>query len=183
MIHIIRPEVFASGDAATAPLGIVSPKNMELLDAVQRVVDNTWNEIGDEIAGPTGRKACRMESAKSSHPEFPLFASMLASMPSLSNGQPPPLCASHTYILWPVVYTRPSCIVVALMHGCPFAIIVQSHGMDSRERGMMIHTWNSPDPLSVSMFNVNYSQTRHTRAACCCVAHTHRVHVYHLIPA
>ena len=94
-----------------------------------------------------------------------------------------PLWSAHTYILWPVVYTRPSYIVVALMHGCPFAIIVQSHGMDSRERGMMIHTWNSPDPLSISMFNVNYSQTRHTRAACCCVAHTHRVHVYHLIPA
>ena len=97
-MHIIRPEVFASGDAATAPLGIVSPKNMELLDAVQRVVDETWREIGNEVAGDTGRRACRMESAKSSHPEFPLFASMLASMPSLSNGQPPPLCACMTAV-------------------------------------------------------------------------------------
>ena len=97
-MHIIRPEVFASGDAATAPLGIVSPQNMELLDAVQRVVDDTWNEIGDEVAGPTGRKACRMESAKASHPEFPLFSAMLASMPSLSNGQPPPLCACMTAV-------------------------------------------------------------------------------------
>ena len=100
-MQIIRPEVFASGDAALAPLGIVPPKNMELLDAVQRVVDETWNEIGDEVAGPTGRKACRMESARSSHPEFPLFASMLASMPSLSNGQPPPLCACTTTVYPP----------------------------------------------------------------------------------
>ena len=92
-MHIIRPEVFATRDAATAPLGIVSPKNMELLDAVQRVVDDVWEDIGEEVAGPTGRKACRIESARSSHPEFPLFSAMLASMPSLSNGQLPSLCA------------------------------------------------------------------------------------------
>ena len=86
-MHIVRTEA-----AASAPLGIVSPQNMDLLDAVQRVVDATWNEIGDEVAGPNGRAACRMESAKASHPEFPLFSTMLASMPSLSNGQPPPMC-------------------------------------------------------------------------------------------
>ena len=97
-MHIIRPEVFASGDTALAPLGIVSPKNMELLDAVQRVVDDTWEEIGEEVAGPTGRRACRMESAKASHPEFPLFSAMLASLPSLSNGQLPPLCVCMTAV-------------------------------------------------------------------------------------
>ena len=59
---------------------------MELLDAVQRVVDDIWDEIGDEVAGTTGRRACRTESANASHPEFPLFSAVLASMPSLSNG-------------------------------------------------------------------------------------------------
>ena len=93
MLHILLPEA-----SATAPLGIVSPQNMELLDAVQRVVDDVWNEIGDEVAGPNGREACRIESAKASHPEFPLFSTMLASMPSLSNGQPPPLCMCMTAV-------------------------------------------------------------------------------------
>ena len=41
ILYNSRPEVFTVGNAATpvSPLGIVSPKNMELLDAVQRVVD------------------------------------------------------------------------------------------------------------------------------------------------
>ena len=88
MLHILRPEVFTVGNAATpvSPLGIASPTNMALLDAVQRVVDTIWNDIGDEVAGKDGRMACRIESAKASHPEFPLFSAVLASMPSLSNG-------------------------------------------------------------------------------------------------
>ena len=88
MLHILRPEVFTVGNAATplSPLGMVSPQNMALLDVVQRVVDNIWDEIGDDVAGATGRRACRIESAKASHPEFPLFSAVLASMPSRSNG-------------------------------------------------------------------------------------------------
>ena len=41
---------------------------------------------------------------------------------------------------------------------------------------MKIHIWNGADPLSVSMFNVNYSQTRHIRAVRWCVAFIHMPH-------
>ena len=145
ILYISRPEVFTVGNAATpvSPLGIVSPANMALLDAVQRVVDAKWNEIGEKVAGKTGRMACRIESAKASHPEFPLFAAMLVSMPSLSNGSPPSLCvcmtavcplhqspspttnATSTYnrIVW-VVYISSPCTVVSLTYGCPSTVIV-----------------------------------------------------------
>ena len=144
------PEVFTVGNAATpvSPLGIVSPQNMALLDSVQRVVDAKWNEIGEHVAGKKGRMACRLESAKASHPEFPLFASMLASMPSLSNGPPSSLCmcmtavcplhkssyhttkafGAYTHIVW-LVYMPPSCTVVSLAHGCPSIGTVYSHGI------------------------------------------------------
>ena len=145
ILHILLPEVFTVGNAATpvSPLGIVSPANMALLDGVQRVVDKKWGEIGERVAGKTGRMACRLESAKASHPEFPLFASMLASMPSLSNGPPSSLCMcmtavcplhkslSHTtkaisaysHTVW-LVYMSPPCTVVSLTHGCPSIVTV-----------------------------------------------------------
>ena len=109
MLHILRPEVFTVGNAASpvSPLGIVSPQNMELLDAVQRVVDNIWNVIGDDVAGATGRRACRIESAKASHPEFPLFSVVLASMHSLSNGSPLSLRACMTAVC-PLHQSSPS---------------------------------------------------------------------------
>ena len=80
------------------PLGIVSPEHMALLGGVQRVVDDVWAEIGDEVAGATSRKACRIEAAKSSHPEFPIFSAVLASMPSLANGHIMPVCAHITSV-------------------------------------------------------------------------------------
>ena len=144
-LYISRPDVFTVGNAATpvSPLGIVSPANMALLDGVQRVVDQKWNEIGDKVAGKTGRMACRIESAKASHPEFPLFASMLASMPSLSNGSPSSLCvcmtavcplhqspspttnvtSTYNRLVW-VVYISSSCTVMSLAYGCPSTVTV-----------------------------------------------------------
>ena len=83
------------------PLGIVSREHMALLGGVQRVVDDVWAEIGDEDAGATGRKACRIESAKSSHPEFPIFSAVLASMPSVANGRILPVC-SHIAAVRPL---------------------------------------------------------------------------------
>ena len=126
-----------------AQLGIVSLANMELLDGVQRVVDDKWNEIGERVAGKTGRMACRIESAKASHPEFPLFASMLASMPSLSNGSPSSLCVcmtavcslhqspspitnalnTHGRIGW-IVYISSPCNVMSLAYGRPSTVTV-----------------------------------------------------------
>ena len=67
---------------------IVSPEHCELLDGVQRISDQLWLENGPEIAGATGYRAVKLLSATNSHPEFPIFATMLASVPSLANGQP-----------------------------------------------------------------------------------------------
>ena len=94
---------------------------------------------------------------------------------------PHPLHSTYTCISWSVGYTRSSCIVVALICGCPFAVIIPSHVIDTRERGMKIQIWNGADPLSVSMFNCNYSQTRHVHAVRCCVASTHRSHGWHVM--
>ena len=73
---------------------IVSPEHCELLDGVQRISDQLWSENGQEIAGATGYKAIKLLSATNSHPEFPIFATMLASVPSLANGPPArlPVC-------------------------------------------------------------------------------------------
>ena len=70
-------------------LGIVSPENCDLLDGVQRIVDEAWRTHGADIAGVRGYKAVRLQAARDSHPEFPIFASCLASMGSLGNGPIP----------------------------------------------------------------------------------------------
>ena len=70
-------------------LGIVSPDNCELLDGVQRIVDEAWRKHGADIAGDRGYKAIRIQAARDSHPEFPIFASILGSCPSLGNGHLP----------------------------------------------------------------------------------------------
>ena len=76
-----------------APTGIVSPAHCELLDGVQRIVDEAWQEHGPTIAGSVGYKAVRMQSARDSHPPFPIFASMLGAIPSLANGHIPPFAS------------------------------------------------------------------------------------------
>ena len=68
------------------PEGIVSPANCDLLDGVQRIVDDLWAEFGEEIAGKRGKRACQIQAARDSHPEFPIFSAILSSMPSLGNG-------------------------------------------------------------------------------------------------
>ena len=73
------------------PEGIVSPANCDLLDGVQRITDEAWSLLGKEIAGPRGKVACQIQAARDSHPEFPIFAAMLGSMPSLGNGNTQPL--------------------------------------------------------------------------------------------
>ena len=73
------------------PEGIVSPANCDLLDGVQRITDEAWALYGPTIAGPRGKMACQIQGARDSHPEFPIFAAMLGSMPSLGNGNTPPL--------------------------------------------------------------------------------------------
>ena len=73
--------------------GIASPAHCELLDGVQRIVDDAWLQWGPEIAGELGYKAVRMQSARDSHPPFPIFASMLGAIPSLANGHIPPFAS------------------------------------------------------------------------------------------
>ena len=93
---------------------IVSEENCILLDKGQAVADNMWKQHRHSIAGAKGGKACRYLSALNSHPEFPIFATALATMPALGNG-----------------------ITVSL--------------------------WGDEEPLSMTLFNVNYSQTRKSR--------------------
>ena len=100
-----------------APTGIVSPAHCELLDGVQRIVDDAWLQWGPEIAGELGYKAVRMQSARGSHPQFPIFASMLGAIPSLANGHIPPVAS-------PCV-----CPPVALIDSCrrPYMIAYVQH--------------------------------------------------------
>ena len=72
--------------AATGNAPIVSADNCTLLDSCQRIVDQLWRECGAEIAGEKGYKACQLLSATNSHPEFPIFATAVGSLPSLANG-------------------------------------------------------------------------------------------------
>ena len=72
--------------AATGNAPIVSADNCTLLDSCQRVVDQLWREGGAEIAGDKGYRACQLLSATNSHPEFPIFATSIGSLPSLANG-------------------------------------------------------------------------------------------------
>ena len=84
----------ATTKQAAENLGIVSPENCDLRDGVQKMVDELWREHGEAIAGPIGYKAIRLQGVRDSHPEFPIFASVLGSMPSLANGHTPP-CVVH----------------------------------------------------------------------------------------
>ena len=95
-----NPQAFQVGNAGhlfekrqnlPGPEGIVSPANCDLLDGVQRITDEAWALLGKEIAGPRGKVACQTQAARDSHPEFPIFAAMLGSMPSLGNGHTPQL--------------------------------------------------------------------------------------------
>ena len=86
-------------------LGIVSPENCDLLDGVQQLIDELWRKHGPTIAGEAGYKAIRLQAVKDSHPEFPIFASVLGSMPSLANGHIPP-CDMHLND----IYTSHMCI-------------------------------------------------------------------------
>ena len=60
-----------------------------VVDIVQRVMCEAWRKHGADIAGADGYHAVRLQAARDSHPEFPIFASCLASMASLGNGHPP----------------------------------------------------------------------------------------------
>ena len=93
---------------------IVSEENCQLLDRVQSTADNMWRDHRNKIAGAKGTSACRHLSALNSHPEFPIFATALATMPALGNG-------------------------------------------------ITVNLWGEEEPLSMTLLNVNYSQTRRSR--------------------
>ena len=79
---------FGSGEAS-GNAAIVSPEHCELLDGVQRLVDDAWAQHGPEIAGQDGFDAIRIQAARDSHPLLPFFAAALGSTPSLGNGRTP----------------------------------------------------------------------------------------------
>ena len=76
----------SNSNASNGNAPIVSTENCNLLDNVQDIVDQLWRECGAEIAGEKGYRACRLLSATDSHPEFPIFATAIGSLPSLANG-------------------------------------------------------------------------------------------------
>ena len=86
----------AATAAASANAPIVSTENCSLLDNVQRITDELWAESGEEIAGAKGYTACRLLSATNSHPQFPIFATALGSLPSLGNDHSH-MCACIAY--------------------------------------------------------------------------------------
>ena len=70
---------------------IVSEENCILLDRVQAIADQLWRECAVEVAGAEPARAIRLHSVVNSHPEFLVFSTAPACMPSLANG-PPRLC-------------------------------------------------------------------------------------------
>ena len=112
------------------PEGIVSPANCDLLDGVQRITDEAWATLGNEIAGPRGKKACQIQAARDSHPEFPIFAAMLGSMPSLGNGHTPPLG----------VYIVAVCAVRPYSHSIGIVCIYRLHALVAVCPSPCVHT-------------------------------------------
>ena len=61
--------------------------------------------------------------------------------------------------------------------------MTDTHRISAPVRGVKLRIWDKADPVSMSMFNVNYSQTRHRYAVRCGVVHMYqsynecRVHV------
>ena len=63
-------------------------------------------EKGEEIAGTTGFEAIRYLSVTNSHPEFPIFATILGCLPSCANGRAiVAVCDALCYV-YQSVYTQ-----------------------------------------------------------------------------
>ena len=174
--------------AANGNAPIVSAENCTLLDSCQRVVDQLWRECGAEIAGDKGYKACQLLSATNSHPEFPIFATAVGSLPSLANG--------HSHMC--VCIARVGCLarVSCRIYQChttsiAACVIVRSdsqlitmlclrdvYDTTVPMRGLTVNLWGDGDPVTMCVFNCNYSQTR--TGSCmvhCCLCrefHTHQ---------
>ena len=69
---------------------IVSEELCTLLDRVQVITDREWNRLASTNCGANDpAMAIRLLSASNSHPAFPIFCLILATLPSLANGKPP----------------------------------------------------------------------------------------------
>ena len=110
----------AAGESA-GNANIVSPEHCELLDGVQRLVDDVWQIHGPEIAGRDGFDAIRIQAARDSHPQFPMFAAALGATPSLGNGRTPArVCA---------LYRRTSSASMPSAHQCTHSSCIPALGV------------------------------------------------------
>ena len=156
--------------AATGNAPIVSTENCNLLDNVQRLVDQLWSECGVEIAGPKGHRACQLLSATNSHPEFPIFATALGCLPSLANGHSHMcICIACVCCLACVscrIYQRhttqiAACVIVRSdSRSVTMLCICVVHDTTVPMRGLSVNLWGDGDPVTMCVFNCNYSQTR-----------------------
>ena len=74
---------------------IVSKENCDLMHSVQGKADREWATHSGEIAGVDGAKAVQLLAAQMSVPPFPLFSTMLSTIPSLANGATVKLWSEH----------------------------------------------------------------------------------------
>ena len=58
-----------------------------------------------------------------------------------------------------------------------------SDGRCASVRGTMINIWGNPDPISISLFNCNYSQTRSRVATRCVDSYMHHSHSRRHVPS
>ena len=97
-----------AAEAKNADMNIVSPEYCHLLGTTQCIADSMWADCGEEIVGAKGFRAVRLLGVATSHPDFPIFSTALATMPSLANGL--------TIQLWHKS-KRPSVVVCPMFNG------------------------------------------------------------------
>ena len=122
------------------------------------------------IAGEVGFHAVRLLSATQGHPQFPIFATALGSLPSLGNGRLPDpysasmYCTSYMCVCTTTLHSRVSvhCSSTSTTFDvCQLCVCMcWMYTYSSPTRGATIKLWSDEDPVSMSVFNCNYSQTR-----------------------
>ena len=85
-----------------------------------------------------------------------------------------PCCSSILTQHWYSVHISPTCTGCRLSITISSHVWVSTHGIPAPVRGIKLKIWDKADPVSMSVFNVNYSQTRHRPAVRCDVAHMYR---------
>ena len=107
----------------------------------QALADREWKDKGCGIAGDDACHAIRLLSVSNSHPQFPIFATTLACLPSLANGQPPTyMCTSFVYmciaclVCTAYCMTDVHCVDGSYVHAKPLTIATERYDNHTVER-------------------------------------------------